>query len=557
MPTIFHPDSVTGGSSTPPPNHSWASYVNITSEDLVNASQVMSDNSGWGSVTFDKKTKKKFTGDKELTEVLCVVCNKVRDIKEIVNKDSQEADKYLDFFLAINSYTICRECFEAGKGAFGPKPSFTCTHCGNRRNNMSELSGVCEECFNDYFRKCVLCNEYSPQCQPLMAADGNKVFVCVTCIKKEDIPTCRCCGNRYLGDGVFCPRCLSRVFRCPTCDGVADLPGYQVVYSLYDKELETSLTTCGRCAGRVYPCHTCGRRKDEAEIYQHNGKLVCTECYALATGLSRKRKHNYSPAYYHYSGKDKDNLYLGIENEVTVTTYGELNSLSMNKKVDKTMGQIMAEYGEKVLYFKHDGSIGGEPAHGTTGFEIVFQPHTFRALKTRDWYSLFSMGFKRDNTCGMHIHLSKNSFSTFHLFKFLNFIYTNNAFIQLTGEREYTHYCTPNNAKHTKKDAKAKRFKNRGPGESFRRQAVNLCNRDTVELRFFANAFTEAGFMKNIEFTHALFKFAQGCSAKDATSKSAFLKFVEKNNKYYSNLFDFYVDMAELSPVYGDNNVNA
>ena len=292
----------------------------------------------------------------------------------------------------------------------------------------------------------------------------------------------------------------------------------------------------------MFLCSSCGKKLPRRELSNGVGisGKVCWDCGVTKQGITEKRPHNYTPAYFNKVGKSKDNLFFGIENEITVVGWDEWSNTFKGKaRVKEAILDISKQYGFEKLYIKHDGTIGGEPAHGATGFEIVLQPHTLRALKATDWSGIFPQGVTRHPTCGMHIHISKDSFTTFHLYKFLEFVYNNKGFITTIGERDYTKYCTPNVETRTKIDAREKFCVEKGPEDIYRRQAVNLCNSATVELRFFANAEKEEVMMKNVEFCHALYMFTRVTPAKNSKSVKLFKSFVGDHPKKYPNLISF------------------
>ena len=126
------------------------------------------------------------------------------------------------------------------------------------------------------------------------------------------------------------------------------------------------------------------------------------------------------------SNENKNAPFFGIELEVE-----RKNSNGLKHKY--MAGMIQHDH----WYFKTDGSL-------TDGFEIVSHPMTFNYIKQSEKTFADSLKLLVENgynsydanTCGMHIHISKANFTTWHLYRFLKFFVENKEFIVSISQRK-------------------------------------------------------------------------------------------------------------------------
>lgn len=245
-------------------------------------------------------------------------------------------------------------------------------------------------------------------------------------------------------------------------------------------------------------------------------------------GNSYPTIHNYShrPSMkFHKINFENENApFLGIELEVERKNSNGLKHRAM-------AGLIEHDH----WYFKTDGSL-------TDGFEIVTHPMTFNYVKRYE--EVFSESLKKlvengynsydANTCGMHIHISKKCFTTWHLYRFLKFFVENKEFIVAISQRKIEKlkkWANIEDDNDTSLIYKAKKKE----GNSERYVAINLKNTQTIEIRIFRGTLNFNSFMKNIEFAHALFMYTK--ENKDITL-DGFKLYIESSCDY-SNLKKF------------------
>jgi hypothetical protein len=224
------------------------------------------------------------------------------------------------------------------------------------------------------------------------------------------------------------------------------------------------------------------------------------------------------------SNENSNAPFFGIELEVE-----RKNSKGLKHKY--MAGMIQHEH----WYFKTDGSL-------TDGFEIVTHPMTFNYIQqstkefTNSLKLLVENGYNSydANTCGMHIHISKNNFTTWHLYRFLKFFVENKEFIVSISQRKMEKLKKWANIEDDNDTSLIYKAKKKD-GNSERYVAINLKNSQTIEIRIFRGTLNINSFMKNIEFAHALFMYTK--ENKDV-SLDGFKLYIESSCDY-SNLKKF------------------
>ena len=224
------------------------------------------------------------------------------------------------------------------------------------------------------------------------------------------------------------------------------------------------------------------------------------------------------------SNENKNAPFFGIELEVE-----RKNSKGLKHKY--MAGMIEHEH----WYFKTDGSL-------TDGFEIVSHPMTFNYIKQSEKTFADSLKLLVENgynsydanTCGMHIHISKANFTTWHLYRFLKFFVENKEFIVSISQRKIEKLQKWANIEDENDSSLIYKAKKKD-GNDKRYVAINLQNKATIEIRIFRGTLNLNSFMKNIEFAHSLFMYTK--ENKDI-SLDGFKMYLESSCDY-SNLKKF------------------
>lgn len=230
--------------------------------------------------------------------------------------------------------------------------------------------------------------------------------------------------------------------------------------------------------------------------------------------------YSYRPSmkFHKLSNENENAPFFGIELEVE-----RKNSNGLKHKY--MAGMIEHEH----WYFKTDGSL-------TDGFEIVTHPMTFNYIKQAE--NTFSNSLKLlvengynsydANTCGMHIHISKNNFTTWHLYRFLKFFVENKEFITSISQRKIEKLKKWANIEDDNDTSLIYKAKKKD-GNNERYVAINLKNSQTIEIRIFRGTLNFNSFMKNIEFAHSLFMYTK--ENKDI-SLEGFKSYIESSCDY-------------------------
>jgi hypothetical protein len=235
-------------------------------------------------------------------------------------------------------------------------------------------------------------------------------------------------------------------------------------------------------------------------------------------------------------GEDKDDpatLFYGVELEVqpnrTAAEQGNGTRVALDAMYDDLENFALA---------KSDSSIGNG------GFEIVTAPAT-RAKHEAKWSEFFDRKGRKHtlswpaHTCGMHVHMGRDKFSSLTLGKTLMFYNGpgNAPFIhELSGREGDTMQQWAALAPQASL-SDAIRGRIRGAG---RQTAVNINSKGTVEVRIFRGNVQPEGFLKNLESVQAIFRFCQETQAKNLS----YLHFCEwlqdqKHSSEYTHLIDW------------------
>lgn len=370
-----------------------------------------------------------------------------------------------------------------------------------------------------------------------------KCYDCSTEIDNEDFynadnkPICESCYEYYFmcdgcndtyhnddvnsgGDCCYCNDCYhDRYTECNDCGDYELNDDISCVRNRNDREVEV----CDSCRGDYYWCERCDEYVHE-DNYQEDD--LCHRCYN-ETHTKVIKSYDYKPTPSFFKVSPNDDVFLGIELEVERSS-GAIDREDMAEMIDHDF-----------LYFKRDGSLDD-------GFEIVTHPMTISYIKQHKNVWADILNNLRTNkyrsydtsTCGMHIHISKNAFTTWHLFRFMKFFVDNSDFVTKISQRKVENLdrwaaLTDNPSESGKEytddvlmyKAKKKR------GNSKRYLAVNLQNDKSVEIRIFRGTLNDSSFFKNIEFVQATFDYTKSISETDMSLQS-FFNFLKDNNEY-------------------------
>jgi len=396
--------------------------------------------------------------------------------------------------LIFQGKPYCEECFD--------KLTLPCENCGNiifREDafTANDDKYYCEKCFNELFTECSYCSEIIP-IEESFEAEGN----------------------------LYCEICFNELFtRCYNCLDIVDRE--QALCDNCGNEY------CESCFNELFTsCFDCGDLISMDDAIEIDGNFYCQYCAENAP----IKPYGFTPELKFKNGKnEKTNLFFGIELEVEGKSY--VNHFD-------TVKELYDYFSEDEIYCKYDGSLNN-------GFEIVFHPLSWKWYKENKHRFENMLNFLKEKryisydagTCGMHVHMSREAFSSIQLYKLLKLFYEdeNKDFIRIISQRKESQlesYASIQDTEHKDLVRKAK-------SHSFNRySAVNVQNSNTIEIRIFRGTLNFKSFCKNMEFCKAIYEFTRVKGIKEMTWE-VFAKYVNENRKSYMNLYDF-MDRKDL-----------
>jgi hypothetical protein len=306
--------------------------------------------------------------------------------------------------------------------------------------------------------------------------------------KMNNMVKCHCCNNEYDGfdvefrdiivDGSYKPICITcyteKFFICSHCEST---------FSDETKITHNEQILCERCYNELYfTCSSCNEifsRNQAMRTGRNHDIYMCRECYSQgeiqSNGYKPEPKFKKLP-------DEKHERYMGLELEVDS---GE-NAHSLSKDIYKIVN--------KDSYNKYDGSL-------RCGLEIVTHPFTLEYHKQKyPWNDVLQTcinhKFKSHQTesCGLHIHLNRRAFG-----RSSSEIDSNVMKLILFFENNWNEMVIFSRRKENALNSWAKRHSfnpmaneevwkmnlERAKGHGNRYMAVNLCPRNTIEIRIF------------------------------------------------------------------------
>ena len=394
-----------------------------------------------------------------------------------------------------------------------------CADCGRihkyiRENKIFRKGPkyLCKRCMKDHYRICTHCDKLLHKKN---AAKVRDKWYCLECAKQL-FKKCRNCG---------------------TLHDVVDL------IEMHQYNISEWSHLCSRCFEEMtIECNDCGLRIIRAQSYDINddGRPVCSSCREKHMPV---HSYQYKPMpIFHFDEKrekhDRSKFYFGMEIEV------ELRGATATQNDPNTMAKrLLRKMGKDKIYMKTDSSLR-PPA-----FEIVTSPQSwmfYRNIKKRwtnmlTWLEREGVDATSSGKCGIHIHINKNSFTTMHTYKFIDFVYkqVNLPFILVMSSRNgysgnfrsYANLYIDNGIS----GAPCKQWaKDKGGTGHHSAVDVSGINQSTYEVRIFNGTLDPDEFHKNIEFCHALWKFTRDTSCKRNNARNFVAWLMHRNiaNQY-------------------------
>lgn len=290
------------------------------------------------------------------------------------------------------------------------------------------------------------------------------------------------------------------------------------------------VTTCENCSGNMLVSEAYETPVEEVfcEPCYYENYRDCDEC---GRAYPREEHDDYCRRCRRrlilpYS--DKSAVDLPRENRGVDLLGIELEVESANFVAEDGASWVRETLDERYCVFKEDGSLG------PGGFEIVTRPDSI-AVHRRYWSALLSkepgkrIRSWQSGRCGMHVHVNRRWLSHLQLGKMQVFLNSmgNRKFVTMIAGRTDTDWAKFK----PKKISDARRHDERYV-------ALNA-QRHTAEFRIFRGTVALAGFMKNLDFCHALVRFTAPAerSIQEATDHREFVRWLDR--KEYPHLFEF------------------
>lgn len=206
---------------------------------------------------------------------------------------------------------------------------------------------------------------------------------------------------------------------------------------------------------------------------------------------------------------------------------------------------VMAEQVKRPWnYLKEDGSLDD-------GFEIVSHPFTWDYFNSQkmDWRDVLGecqdAGFRsfETNTAGMHVHISKAAFSSYHLYRFLRLFYASKAFTYWLSRRpsqtdfdEWAPFVSkdvdPDREPTMSRKAKDKFYPSKY-------ETVNLAHAGSVEIRIFKGTLHRGSFLRNMEIVYSAYQYTTPSSNSKTRDigPQGFAEFILANRKQFPQCY--------------------
>lgn len=392
---------------------------------------------------------------------------------------------------------LCEEChkhFPLSSEKKDKKIKVICKKCGkSERVFRKDIHGfsfdyICDACKAKESFICDWCNTKHQNHEKVTIKDiDNKTKnFCHFCATRH-ILSCKHCGEKYID--------------------------YDAFFVKSNNE-ERDVQYCKHCFEKdCFECEVCGIYHIKAE-HEHSEEKLCTFCF----NTKCVHEYMYKPSPVFFGEKEEENdFYIGVELELE--GFNEDKLFSFVKEIDEL---------KNFIYMKTDGSLNN------FGVELVSHPANKRFHVTTDyWEKVFELILKydmfEDENGGLHFHVDKKSLTKYNdknikaLAALDYFVSNNEDLIKRIGGRGFCGYCE-------------KREKNWGiPNRGFEHfQSINLCNKNTVEIRFCKNTSEYHEFIKRLVFIHDLVIFARNINFNDLMNSNDF------GLNYFYNMFNQY-----------------
>ena len=309
-------------------------------------------------------------------------------------------------------------------------------------------------------------------------------------------------GARYVPawlqqeDVFYCPSCWT------TCSDCGDRVGRDVWVRLRDGR-----RVCEGCLENYTFCANCGDECDAETDRNGNGSCCRPEDDEDSGDIGEYHSHAFRSIPGVWS-KAHNRRYFGVELEVECRDYSRVESAET------------VAHAHNDIVLEGDGSLN-------YGYEIITQPcgmdrqrEIWTAVLQASPSRVATLRSHNTDTCGLHVHVSRQGVSSFTLAKAVVFVNdpANESLIRAVARRYGSnHYAR----------AKEKKLSGAHVDDGDRYQYVNLCREATIEFRIFRGSLNYRAVIAAIQFSHAVLSFAANASA-GALTTAAFLAYIDR-----------------------------
>ena len=411
----------------------------------------------------------------------------------------------------------------AGYVCLGCVPGlFTCKSCGKWANQYTQThfnARLCHECVPKH-TCCRNCNEYRPITDKTFSlVYFRRTQLCTVCQPQGTFITCPDCGTLDYESG---HKRMERLWRN---NGDQFLSLGKSLESLYLSLPDDMKHKCGYClAEQIGFCRE-GKHlivPPNQSYRSSGGQVICATCYELAP-VPKILSYSLKPVYTMYG---KHPLKYGAEIEC---------DFSRDVSAETAIKLFRSFASTREVFYKHDGSLGN-------GFEAVTMPMDFHYMHSHSFpkaldsvaeeykSSFYNLSGGRSKA-GLHIHMTKDAFTSLHLYKFIEFFNMHSSFVEQIAGRSANSFCQ----------------KFRGKSIDYAREKsgtekytiINLSHDKTIEVRIFSAATSSTNFLLKLEFLDALFNATNRLSLKEPLTPPEFRNYVESKRGIYPNLHLF------------------
>ena len=341
-----------------------------------------------------------------------------------------------------------------------------CTFCSIAIDDTIDGFDICSDCRTQRIQ-CPDCGDF------INEGEANAGGYCLECLV-----TCESCRNSTnIGNVIICEMQRCQNYVCEDCLN-------------HCRTCEVSI-----CASCSYNCN-CGQVMCERHsAYCDCGQYLCNNCNETHECTHRMpryvRSYNYRPSLIFSPTEPNTYGYLGVELEYEAGS---------NDRIYSAVRGIR-EINRDLLYFKEDGSLN-------FGVEIVSMPMTWDFHKDFDWDSVMnvvnSSGLTAERSCGMHVHVSRRGFGEDNENRLMELMHKfEPQLIDISG-REISRMDRW--AQWNTRGMRTLNYDNLSEAKSnySRYRAVNFCNRDTLEFRFFAGTADLEDFLTRMDLVDTM-----------------------------------------------------